>query len=209
MISTAKKSRWCGREDSNFHGLPHSDLNAARLPIPPRPHVTKGAGRNRPAACSKSLPAKQGVDRPRVDGRRHEPARGRPRAVALDGTARCRIHMMTFRPETTMLDTQPDRHVVPCPPPARRRSNGGSSPGSIDYERGRRLHGARAAAIRDGSARRTGVAGRAPAALHRRHQRAGRGPDRARPLPGLQDRARRRIHLSRARASAWPMSCST
>ena len=30
---------WCGREDSNFHGLyAHSDLNAARLPIPPRPH---------------------------------------------------------------------------------------------------------------------------------------------------------------------------
>ena len=44
----------------NFHGLPHSDLNAARLPIPPRPHVTKGAGRNRQAAFSKSLPAKQG-----------------------------------------------------------------------------------------------------------------------------------------------------
>ena len=32
---------WCGREDSNFHGLPHSDLNAARLPIPPRPQATK------------------------------------------------------------------------------------------------------------------------------------------------------------------------
>ena len=32
---------WCGREDSNFHGLyAHSDLNAARLPIPPRPHKT-------------------------------------------------------------------------------------------------------------------------------------------------------------------------
>ena len=30
--------RWCGREDSNFHGLlTHSDLNAARLPIPPQP----------------------------------------------------------------------------------------------------------------------------------------------------------------------------
>ena len=53
--------RWCGREDSNFHGLPHSDLNAARLPIPPRPHVTKETGRNRPAACSKSLPAKQAL----------------------------------------------------------------------------------------------------------------------------------------------------
>lgn len=32
------EGKWCGREDSNFHGLPHSDLNAARLPIPPRPH---------------------------------------------------------------------------------------------------------------------------------------------------------------------------
>ena len=36
--------RWCGREDSNFHGLPHSDLNAARLPIPPRPLVASGGG---------------------------------------------------------------------------------------------------------------------------------------------------------------------
>ena len=30
---------WCGREDSNFHILRYSDLNAARLPIPPRPHT--------------------------------------------------------------------------------------------------------------------------------------------------------------------------
>src|SRR3954464_8775541 len=35
---------WCGREDSNFHGLPHSDLNAARLPIPPRPHRGEARG---------------------------------------------------------------------------------------------------------------------------------------------------------------------
>ncbi len=40
--------RWCGREDSNFHGLPHSDLNAARLPVPPRPLESA-----RP--CSKSI----------------------------------------------------------------------------------------------------------------------------------------------------------
>ena len=34
-----KNGRWCGREDSNFHGIiSHSDLNAARLPVPPRPH---------------------------------------------------------------------------------------------------------------------------------------------------------------------------
>lgn len=39
---TLWKRAWCGREDSNFHGLPHSDLNAARLPIPPRPHVAGG-----------------------------------------------------------------------------------------------------------------------------------------------------------------------
>ena len=36
---TPKKGKWCGREDSNFHALRHSDLNAARLPIPPRPHI--------------------------------------------------------------------------------------------------------------------------------------------------------------------------
>src|SRR5579859_6835926 len=38
------KLHWCGREDSNFHGLPHSDLNAARLPIPPRPRVVRTRG---------------------------------------------------------------------------------------------------------------------------------------------------------------------
>src|SRR5215475_6784228 len=45
-------SSWCGREDSNFHGLPHSDLNAARLPVPPRPHACNSAPPgipNRPA----------------------------------------------------------------------------------------------------------------------------------------------------------------
>ena len=28
--------RWCSREDSNFHGLPHTVLSRTRLPIPPR-----------------------------------------------------------------------------------------------------------------------------------------------------------------------------
>ena len=28
--------RWCSREDSNLHGLPHTVLSRARLPIPPR-----------------------------------------------------------------------------------------------------------------------------------------------------------------------------
>src|SRR5690606_22123445 len=48
---------WCGEEDSNFHGLPHSDLNAARLPIPPPPHRQH----RRPAAFSKSSRGLQGA----------------------------------------------------------------------------------------------------------------------------------------------------
>ena len=30
---------WCGRQDLNLHALRHSLLKAARIPIPPRPHV--------------------------------------------------------------------------------------------------------------------------------------------------------------------------
>ena len=30
---------WCERRDSNSHGLPHWNLNPARLPIPPLSHV--------------------------------------------------------------------------------------------------------------------------------------------------------------------------
>src|SRR5690606_22411281 len=60
MGYTVSFFKWCGREDSNFHGLPHSDLNAARLPIPPRPHVAGKSGGSRLAACSKSPYAKQG-----------------------------------------------------------------------------------------------------------------------------------------------------
>jgi hypothetical protein len=29
----------CGRRDSNPHGLPHWNLNPARLPVPPRPQA--------------------------------------------------------------------------------------------------------------------------------------------------------------------------
>ena len=36
-------SGWCGREDFELpRSFPHSDLNAARLPIPPRPHDRAG-----------------------------------------------------------------------------------------------------------------------------------------------------------------------
>jgi hypothetical protein len=44
LRSPEGEAGWCGREDSNFHGLPHSDLNAARLPIPPRPPVVRRGG---------------------------------------------------------------------------------------------------------------------------------------------------------------------
>ena len=55
-----RNQEWCGREDSNFHGLPHSDLNAARLPIPPRPLVTRKPTLASTSDCSKSVPVKQG-----------------------------------------------------------------------------------------------------------------------------------------------------
>ncbi len=48
---------WCRGEDSNLHGLPHLDLNQARLPIPPPRHAL----RNRlpdsawPASCPFNL----------------------------------------------------------------------------------------------------------------------------------------------------------
>ncbi len=34
--------RWCSREDSNLHGLPHTVLSRARLPIPPHEHFLRG-----------------------------------------------------------------------------------------------------------------------------------------------------------------------
>ena len=57
---------------------------------------------------------------------------------------------------------------------------------------------ARAAAIADGRAPGAGLAARASAALHRRHQRQGRGADRG-ALSRAHDRPRRPVHLSRPR----------
>lgn len=34
--SLVKRDCWCGREDSNLHGLPHTVLSRTRLPVPPR-----------------------------------------------------------------------------------------------------------------------------------------------------------------------------
>ena len=41
--STSDDQKWCSREDSNLHGLPHTVLSRARLPIPPHEHFC-GAG---------------------------------------------------------------------------------------------------------------------------------------------------------------------
>ena len=67
------------------------------------------------------------------------------------------------------------------PPRARRRSNGRSSAGPTAYEAALAAMEARAGAIADGTRARAGVAGRAPAALYRRHLGPRRGsvaPDR-------------------------------
>ena len=57
---------------------------------------------------------------------------------------------------------------------------------------------ARVEAMLAGTRGRARLAARASAALHRRHLGAGRGPALARPLPGLCQPARRRVHLPRA-----------
>ena len=35
IMRSYEKNGWCPGEDSNLHGLHHTDLNRARLPIPP------------------------------------------------------------------------------------------------------------------------------------------------------------------------------
>jgi hypothetical protein len=39
-ISCRRMMTWCGQEDSNFHPFRNNDLNVARLPIPPWPHLS-------------------------------------------------------------------------------------------------------------------------------------------------------------------------
>ena len=58
---------------------------------------------------------------------------------------------------------------------------------------------ARVAAIRAGTRGGAGLAGGAPAALHRRHLGPRRGPAGPRPLPHFRGRARRAVDLSRPR----------
>ena len=38
---TLEKGEWCPGEDSNLHALRHTDLNRARLPIPPPGQVRR------------------------------------------------------------------------------------------------------------------------------------------------------------------------
>ncbi len=37
-----KRERWYEWRDSNSHGLPHWNLNPARLPVPPHSHILVG-----------------------------------------------------------------------------------------------------------------------------------------------------------------------
>src|SRR5690606_7435961 len=105
---------WCGREDSNFHGLPHSDLNAARLPIPPRPH---GAWlRAGPRwACSKSTPARQAAIAQIRAGLRAPPLAPQNEETAADddGGAEDRDAVRHLAPEQPAEPGRPqDRQIL-------------------------------------------------------------------------------------------------
>ena len=39
IIAEKSVEAWCPEEDSNLHTLRHTDLNRARLPIPPSGHI--------------------------------------------------------------------------------------------------------------------------------------------------------------------------
>ena len=69
----------------------------------------------------------------------------------------------------------------------------------VPYEAACALMAQRVDAIAAGKAAGARLAARASAALHGRHQRQGRRPDRARALSGASHRPRRPVHLSRAR----------
>jgi lipoyl(octanoyl) transferase len=71
------------------------------------------------------------------------------------------------------------------------------SPGLTDYAQAVARMEREAAAIAAGGAG-AHLARRAPAALHRRHQRQAGRPHRSRPLCGASHRPRRAVHLSRA-----------
>lgn len=59
---TRDQYRQCGRQESNLHGLPHGNLNPARLPVPPRPLHSCPPSRPRgqtadPRCCRPTAPA--------------------------------------------------------------------------------------------------------------------------------------------------------
>ena len=188
---------WCGREDSNLHGLPHSDLNAARLPVPPRP-----------LELAPASPAGGDV----ANGRQRHKAHARPlhnaNTVASgapdnDVYANGRIAGTEMRPDR---DSDCRRSVT--------RDDGppvewAVSDGLVPYPDAVAAMEARAAAI---------AAGEAPEHVwlleHPPLYTAGTSAREADlldagALPGLPHRPRRRVHLSRAGPARRLCRCST
>ena len=59
---------WCGRKDSNLHGVTHWNLNPARLPVPPRPHMQLESRAERLVAQIMLADRRQGGRRKRGGG---------------------------------------------------------------------------------------------------------------------------------------------
>ncbi len=153
--------------------LPHSDLNAARLPIPPRPLKTP-----RPAAPDMAIG--------------HPIGKHCAGPAALPNLSQgCKVCPRIPAHAQDPIETASGRRVhprgvghKPCPRILRGGScrHGGPRGGDCG-RRGRGLC----------------LAPGAPAPLHRRHQRRRGRAARSRAVPRVQDRPRRPLHLPRPR----------
>lgn len=72
-------SYWCGREDSNLHGLPRYPLKVVRLPIPPRPLSYAPEGQPFSGVSDCRTKSKQGRSRNRAADRWQGSIPGIPR----------------------------------------------------------------------------------------------------------------------------------
>ena len=154
-------------------GLAHSDLNAARLPIPPRPHVSSAStSRGLLQACG-------GNTKSRCPDQANEAAFSKKTGSPMTAAPH-----PAQPPEETAPDTPRDRVAD------QRRTR--------SLPRGGRRDGGAGHGDPGGHGAGAGLAAGTPAPLHGGHQRPPGGPAGAGPLPDLPVGPGRPVHLSRA-----------
>ena len=124
---------WCGRKDLNLHEFPHQNLNLARLPIPPRPHVSDVLLRTGVSQQHDMIPNHKRVSQENI----RTSKRPRPKAFATatppQHTAACtrrparniqrpRLRLRAPTAANARPSTNPSRSRASIPPPRPDRS---------------------------------------------------------------------------------------